>query len=176
MPDTKPTKEAMEAAQIECNHGQTNRICRSCIATTLDAYAAERIEDATDGDRTFTRLAQVERERDAALAKLEAAEAQVARLNAQIVHLSSAWSDDWDCSASPGHDEMNEAFAQVARDAWPADLLEAVRLVMFLPNGQERHGGRIEGGCEWDVSGKCDCYTGKARAVLVRYGLLKEAR
>lgn len=44
-------------------------------AAALDAYAAERIEDATDGDRTFARLAQVERERDAALARAEKAEA-----------------------------------------------------------------------------------------------------
>lgn len=82
-----PTEAALEAArkaETACTHPlfdsppRKNRgACRACIAAALDAYATERIEDATDGDRTFARLAQVERERDAALARAEAAEARV---------------------------------------------------------------------------------------------------
>lgn len=77
-----------------------------CGCQECGAYAAERIEDATDGDRTFARLAQAERERDTAIAlaegrlrvlnekaeearrewaRAEAAEAQVTRLKAHII-------------------------------------------------------------------------------------------
>jgi len=54
-----PSKEAIAAVRaVRCPHEPVN--CDYCVAAALEAFAA----DMNDGDRTFKRLAQAERERD----------------------------------------------------------------------------------------------------------------
>lgn len=159
MPEA-PTAAAMEAAAAMhpaaiCGRCQSTGRSLQCgwtydWAVAMDAYAAERMAER---DPTYD---QLRAERDAALAKLEAAEAELQGLR--------------EIAASPptlpimersllSSDRGKPLSPSVLTPNWPADLLAAVQIAV--------------GHC-----GHCSAavvHSG-ARATFKRYGLLKEAR
>src|SRR3990167_3277956 len=102
-----PSKEAMEAT-IECNHGHMTRVCRPCFAAALESFAT----DMNDGDRTFKRLAQTERERDA-----------LSERNRALVGMIAAWHSGGHAGANhPGHrDACEVGMCGMYRGALAAD-------------------------------------------------------
>lgn len=133
MPET-PTKEAMAAAvrimqdvflwnEERCLTPE-GRAAIGEIASRMDAYC--------DSQRNLDYIL-VANERDAAVARAEAAEgarlelnnrclaaeAERVALEQRVALLENAWAESWDCSADPGHDIMHAAIGYDTAEAAP---------------------------------------------------------